>query len=167
MAKITATVETDGLNGKPEEVELSAFDHCVYLIVDGSQYCLNLSTITQEPPFYLSGNLFDRFMKRDEMSDDEQLQLSLDIGEHFAKAGVVPSNRTGKLFKIPEWGRPTGSYVATVSAQEAGACPECGADKSKTQVCIKSSRRTRVPNRYKCDPEEGGCGRTYEGITTG
>lgn len=161
------TVQTDGLNDKPKEVELSAFDHCVYLTVDGSQYCLSLSTITKEPPFYLSSKLFDRFMRRDEMSKDEQIELALDIGEHFAKAGVVPSNRSGKLFKIPEWGRPTGSYVATISAGESRLCPECGANKNQTQVCIKSSRRTRVPNTYRCDPEEGGCGRTYEGITTG
>lgn len=98
---------------------------------------------------------------------DWKRSILLDVAEAMARNGQTVCNRTKDWFQIPDWGTPTGSYVATVSAEEAGRCPDCGADLSETQTCTSSSNRTRVPNKYRCDPEKGGCGRRYKGITTG
>jgi len=89
--------------------------------------------------------------------------LLLDAGKWLAREGMVPCNRTNALFPIPEWSTPTGSYVATISSLVGGGCPNCGADKDEHWECIKSSNRTRVPNKYQCQE----CGHTKEGITTG
>lgn len=77
--------------------------------------------------------------------------------------GYVLSNRTGRVVPLGEWGRTTGAYVATVHVDEAGVCPECGADKAEHWTCTASSNRTRVPNVYECEA----CGHTTRGITTG
>jgi len=86
-----------------------------------------------------------------------------DVAEELVKQDTMLCNRTGELFTLGEWGRPSGSYVATVSADESSRCPKCGAPKSEFWECIRSSRRTRVPNKYKCQ----NCGKTKKGITTG
>lgn len=86
-----------------------------------------------------------------------------DVAEELAREGVMLSNRSGELFPLGEWGRPTGSYVATVSGAEAGKCPDCGADKSETWECVRSSNRTTKANVYKCQD----CGKRQKGITTG
>jgi predicted RNA-binding Zn-ribbon protein involved in translation (DUF1610 family) len=91
------------------------------------------------------------------------IDLMLELGEWFAREGWAVCSRTDALFPAPEWSTPTGSYVATISAVHGGKCPNCGADKSENWECIKSSNRTRVPNKYKCQE----CGTTRNGITTG
>lgn len=94
--------------------------------------------------------------------DDDQGILR-DVAEQLVRDDVMLCNRTGTLFTLGEWGRPTGSYVATVADDEANRCPRCGAPKDEFWNCIRSSRRTRVPNKYQCD----NCGKTQTGITTG
>lgn len=101
---------------------------------------------------YVSGNWYE---------DDPGILR--DVAEALAKENVMLCNRSRNLFTLGEWGRPTGSYVATVAADEGNRCPNCGAPKSEFWECIKSSRRTRVPNTYKCQ----NCGKTKKGITTG
>mgnify|MGYP000019879876 CR=1 FL=1 len=98
----------------------------------------------------------------DHMFDGDQ-ETMLEAGKLMAQKGEVPSNRSHEWFPIPHWGVPTGSYVATVSESESGSCPECGADKDDHWECTRSSRRTRVPNNYRCTK----CGHTQKGITTG
>jgi len=98
----------------------------------------------------------------DNWQDDDPGVIQ-DVAEDLARQDTMLCNRTGELFTLGEWGRPSGSYVATVSADESRRCPKCGAPKDEFWECIKSSRRTRVPNRYKCQ----NCGKTKSGITTG
>lgn len=135
--------------------------------VKTTQYLLKGSVLDDHPELFQTDELRERFNERDELDKDVREALWLDVGMHFARRGVVPSNRSGQLMPLGGWGRPTGSYVATVTKDEAGSCPECGMSKSDTQTCVSSSRRTTVPNKYKCDPAKGGCGRQYKGITTG
>jgi rubredoxin len=94
---------------------------------------------------------------------DEAPGVMQDVAEELARQDTMLCNRSGDLFTLGEWGRPSGSYVATVSADESRRCPRCGAPKDEFWECIRSSRRTRVPNRYKCQ----NCGKTKTGITTG
>lgn len=90
------------------------------------------------------------------------------VGRYFAERGVVPSNRSGQLFPMGEWGTTAGgNYVCTISATESGTCPKCGENLSDTQTVVSSSNLARRATRYKCDPEKGGCGNKYRGITTG
>lgn len=96
------------------------------------------------------------------MFDGDQ-ETMLEAGKLMAKKGEVPSNRSYSWFQIPNWGTPTGSYVATIAESEAGVCPDCGADKDEHWRCVQSSNRTRVPNVYKCEE----CGNRQKGITTG
>lgn len=91
------------------------------------------------------------------------VDLLLEAGKWMARDGMAVCSRSNAFFPIPEWTTPTGSYVATISNVYKGKCPECGADKDEHWECIKSSNRTRVPNRYKCNE----CGATRDGITTG
>lgn len=86
-----------------------------------------------------------------------------DVAEALVTQDLMLCNRTGKLFTLGNWGRSTGSYVATVASDEARRCPNCGAPKDEFWECIRSSRRIRVPNKYKCQ----NCGKTTSGITTG
>lgn len=102
---------------------------------------------------------------RDEFEGHQD--LCLDVGTWFAETGEVVSQRSNRCFPIPDWGRTSGSYVATVASFEAGQCSQCGASLSETRTCTRSSNRTRVANRYQCDPEKGGCGHSFTGITTG
>lgn len=94
---------------------------------------------------------------------DDASGILRDVTEELVEQEVMMCNRTGDLFTLGEWGYTDGAYVATVEADEANRCGNCGAPKSEFQKCIRSSRRTRVPNRYKCT----NCGNTTEGITTG
>ena len=93
--------------------------------------------------------------------DDEGLML--DIARELTEEGLMVCNRTGDVFEFGNWSAPTGSYVCTIKAEEGNRCPKCGAPKDKFWECIRSSNRTRVPNKYKCQ----NCGKTKEGITTG
>lgn len=94
---------------------------------------------------------------------DEAPGVIQDVAEELVQQDTMLCNRTGDLFTLGEWGRPSGSYVATVSADQSSRCPKCGAPKDEFWECIRSSRRTRVPNKYKCQ----NCGKTKKGITTG
>lgn len=105
----------------------------------------------------------DKLLKyaSDNWRDDEGIVQ--DVARELVEQDLMLCNRTGNLFTLGEWGRPTGSYVATISSDEADRCPNCGAPKDEFWKCVRSSRRTRVPNRYKCQ----NCGKTKNGITTG
>lgn len=94
---------------------------------------------------------------------DNDDALIREVAEELVRQNVMVCNRTGDLFTLGEWGRTTGNYVATVASDETNRCPKCGAPKDEFWECIKSSRRTRVPNKYKCQ----NCGKTKKGITTG
>lgn len=100
---------------------------------------------------------------------DGDKELMMDVGEWYAETGTVPSNRTAAFFPIPEWGTTSGgNYVATISQFESGKCPECGESLSDTQTVTRpSGNNARKATHYKCDPEKGGCGYGYKGITTG
>lgn len=141
------------------ETAAEAAEYCSYLTDAGvpekrftSDYCLHKKTVMQ-------------YGATHELSSDAECDMEylLDAAEYFVNRGVVPCNRTKELFEIPKWGTPTGSYVATVSAEQKDKCPNCGAPKSDNWECVRSSRRTRVPNTYKCTE----CGHTKKGITTG
>lgn len=123
-----------------------------------SQYCLSLSVVAKN-----ADKLPDDLRKRVKETEKGSVALCLDLGEYFVRRGEILSNRSGEYFPIPEWGRPTGSYVATVAASESGKCPECGASKKEHWELVSSSRRTTVPNKYKCNA----CGYRKSGITTG
>lgn len=94
---------------------------------------------------------------------DDDPGIVRDVAEELVREDVMLCNRTGRLFTLGEWSRPTGSYVATVASDEGNRCPNCGAPKDEFWECIRSSRRTRVPNKYQCQ----NCGKTKTGITTG
>lgn len=188
MDGLTSTVEHDG-----RTVELKEMGNGCYIEIDGSQYLLkpetvfrNLSTLpvdreTKErlgividtaiswvenanrewdTSTEYDGKLLE-YILNNWQNDDSGLMAH--VAEQLAESGVMLCNRSGKLFTLGEWGRPTGSYVATVADDEASRCPECGAPKSEYWECIRSSRRTRVPDKYKCQ----NCGTTRNGITTG
>lgn len=106
----------------------------------------------------------DKLLKyvSDNWRDDDPGVLA-DVAIELAQEDVMLCNRTKKLFTLGEWSAPTGSYVATVASDEANRCPRCGAPKEEYWECIRSSRRTRVPNKYQCQ----NCGKTRSGITTG
>jgi hypothetical protein len=94
--------------------------------------------------------------------------LMLLAGEWMAKQGETVSDRSNAFFPIPDWGTtPGGNYVATIAQCESRVCPECGSDLDDTSTCTYSSNRTTKANKYQCDPEDGGCGYRYSGITTG
>lgn len=142
--------------------------------VKTDQYLLKGNILDEYPETleFMADGLKEDFVNRHEydgcLSEKEfKVNLWLAIGKAFAKEGFVPSNRSGSPIALGEWGTKTGSYVATVGKAESGQCPQCSAELSQTQTCYSSSRRTRVPNKYKCDKEKGGCGYRYEGITTG
>jgi predicted RNA-binding Zn-ribbon protein involved in translation (DUF1610 family) len=99
---------------------------------------------------------FDR-----EWSGDTDLML--DAGRWMAREGMVVCTRSQAFIPIPEWTTPTGGYVATISDQHDGTCPECGATKDDHWECIESPASIRKPNVYRCQE----CGTTTRGITTG
>jgi predicted RNA-binding Zn-ribbon protein involved in translation (DUF1610 family) len=95
---------------------------------------------------------------------DDDPGIIHDVAQQLAVAnGLMLCNREHELFTLGEWARPTGSYVNTISDDSANQCPNCGAPKSEYWKCTRKSRRTRVPNRYKCT----NCGTMKSGITTG
>ena len=91
------------------------------------------------------------------------IDLSLQLGEMFIEWGLVPCNRKNALFPIGKWGRPDGSYVATLSLQEVNKCTGCGSDLSETKEVVESPASTRRGTKYKCTC----CDKTWRGITTG
>lgn len=137
--------------------------------VNTTQYLLKGDTLDEHPELLSEDpELQDFFVNRDEdgRSERELKQLFMTVGEYFAKRGVVPSNRSGRLMPLGEWACTSG-YVATVTKEEAGTCRECGSKLSETKTVVSSSNSTTTPDRYRCDEEKGGCGRRWKGITTG
>lgn len=129
-----------------------------------TQYCLKGGVLEEHPELFQDADdLRRQFERLDELDDENAVELWLSIGKFFASHGSVPSNRSGKLIPLGDWGTSTGNYVATVARDEAGKCPNCGADKSDSWECYKSSNRTRVPDKYRCTA----CGYKKSGITTG
>jgi hypothetical protein len=95
-------------------------------------------------------------------------ELLLDVGEYLVSEGIAISERTNTAFPIPHWGTTNGgNYVCTIAAREAATCSKCGSELTETRTCTSSSNSTTKANRYKCDPEKGGCGHSFNGITTG
>jgi predicted RNA-binding Zn-ribbon protein involved in translation (DUF1610 family) len=94
---------------------------------------------------------------------DDCAELLVDVGKWLAHNGYAVCNRSNAVFRAPEWSRPTGSYVASISNVFGGQCPNCGADKSEHWTKTSASNRSRVPDTYKCDA----CGHNASGITTG
>lgn len=94
---------------------------------------------------------------------DDDPGIIHDVAQELLEDDLMLCNRTHELFTLGEWARLTGSYVNTISDDSANSCPNCGAPKSDYWECIRSSRRTRVPDRYKCT----NCGTMKSGITTG
>lgn len=100
---------------------------------------------------------------------DGNKELLTEVGDWYADIGTVPSNRSKAHFPIPNWGTTAGgNYVATISSIESGDCPKCGESLSDTQTVTRpSGSNARKATKYKCDPDRGGCGYSYKGITTG
>lgn len=104
----------------------------------------------------MSRQQFSTFLKAQE---DRSQDLMQRVAEHFAHdLQEVPCNRCGAMVWVDEW---RGSYAKNQCAGCSKKCYDCGAENS--YECIRSSRRTRVPNIYKCTE----CGHRKEGIITG
>lgn len=100
-----------------------------------------------------------------EQADKCSDELKEAVGIHFAhELEKVPCNRCGAMVWVDNW---AGKYARNKCADCASKCPECGAKLKETKVCLESPRSTRRGNKYQCDPEQGGCGRTWRGISTG
>jgi NAD-dependent dihydropyrimidine dehydrogenase PreA subunit len=89
--------------------------------------------------------------------------LMREIGEWFRDEKTALCKRNNAVYPLGEGAMPSNSYVRNVYKKVVGKCANCGADLDETKETLRSSNRTRVPNRYKCKK----CDHTWKGRITG